>query len=77
VAPFGARLTRQLLTTCASAASDLPAHALTYIPPLAIGGLHRTEPSPDALVGCLRLLGSAGARVIERRASYRTPLHAP
>lgn len=48
------------LTTYASAASDPLAHALTYVPPLAIGGLHRTEPNPDALVGWMRWLGSAG-----------------
>ena len=43
--------------TCASAASDSLANALSYVPPPAIGGWRAPELSSDALVGCMRWLG--------------------
>src|ERR1044071_7827026 len=46
---------RGYLTTCASAASDSLAHALTYVPPPAIGGWGGSGIPPGALVGWLGL----------------------
>jgi hypothetical protein len=47
------------LTPCASAASDSPAHALTNVPSLRTEWPPSTETGSDALVGCMRLLGSS------------------